>query len=221
MTARTADGRLGTAVDVDFCTSCQAFWFDQYESLQLSPAATLQLFRVIGEHAIARRHPLSLAAKCPRCGSHLVQTHDMQRNVRFQYLRCPHDHGRLTPFFDFLREKNFIRPLSPEQLAELRRNVQSVNCSNCGAPVDVAHASVCGHCGSPLSMLDVAQAERLIAQLQHADERNQHVDPALPMRLEQAKREVESAFAGLERAAAGPDLVAAGLEMLSRWLTGR
>ena len=61
----------------------------------------------------------------------------MQRATRFSYLHCPNDHGRLTTFFDFLREKDFIRPLTAEQLQELRQNVQTVNCSNCGAPIDV------------------------------------------------------------------------------------
>jgi hypothetical protein len=222
MTARTLDGQLGRAVDIDLCGPCQVFWFDQYENLQLTPRATLQLFRLIGEHAAAGRPPLPIAAKCPRCGSRLVPTHDMQRTVRFQYLRCPHDHGRLTAFFDFLREKDFIRPLSGEQIDALRRNVPTVNCSNCGGPIDLAHNSSCSHCGSPLSMLDVKQAERLIAQLQQADDGHRAIDPALPLRLEQARREVEAAFATFDHERSpGPDLVAAGLDMLARWLKSR
>jgi ribosomal protein S27AE len=219
MTTRTLDGQLGRAVDIDMCGPCQVFWFDQYENLQLTPRATLQLFHLIGEHAAAGRPSLSVTAKCPRCGSRLVTTHDMQRNVRFQYLRCPHDHGRLTAFFDFLREKDFIRPLSGEQIEALRRSVQAVNCSNCGAPVDLAHGSTCGHCGSPLSMLDVKQAERLIAQLQRADDGHRSIDPDLPLRLERARREVEAAFAKFDpERSPGPDLVAAGMDMLARWL---
>ena len=62
----------------------------------------------------------------------------MQRSTRFEYFRCPHDHGRLTTFFDFLKEKDFVRPLTPPQIAELRKNIQVVNCSNCGAPIDLA-----------------------------------------------------------------------------------
>lgn len=221
MTTQTLDGHLGRPVEVDICGTCQAFWFDQRESLQLTPHATLQLFRVVGERAGGSRQRLSAASKCPRCQSHLVQTQDMQRNVRFQYLRCPHDHGRLTAFFDFLREKDFIRPLSAEQIETLRRNVQSVNCSNCGAPIDLVHHSSCEHCGSPLSMLDLKQAERLIAQLQQADDVHRPIDPALPLRLEQARREVEAAFEGFEHDRwGGSDLVGAGLGMLTRWLKG-
>ena len=106
--------------------------------------------------------------KCPRCRSRLLDTQDMQRNTRFSYSRCPHGHGRFTTFFNFLREKDFVRPLSAAQLDELRQHVQTVNCSNCGAPIDLAHASSCGHCGSALSILDMQQAEKVVEQLRRA-----------------------------------------------------
>jgi Zn-finger nucleic acid-binding protein len=227
MTAQTLDGHQGRTVDIDICGACQAFWFDHYESLQLTPGATLRLFGAIGEQAAARQHALSVVAKCPRCQAHLSPTHDRQRNVGFQYFRCPNRHGRLITFVDFLREKNFIRPLSAEQVAELRKNLHSVNCSNCGGPIDLAKGTACGHCGSPISMLDMRQAEMLIAQLQQADSGSRALDPALPMRLEQARREVEAAFAGFERQpqwftdVSSTDLVTAGLGALARWLRSR
>ena len=148
----------------------------------------------------------------------------MQRNVGFQYRRCPHGHGRLTTWFDFLREKNFIRPLSPNQIADLRQNVTSVNCSNCGAPVDLTHTSTCAHCGSPLSVLDLHQAGELVAELQRAAAVRGEIDPDLPLRLERARREVEIAFATAIRPSRGSspsaetDLVGAGLALLARWL---
>lgn len=227
MTAQTLDGHQGRTVDIDICAPCQAFWFDHHESLQLTPGATLRLFRAIGEQAGARQHRPSVLAKCPRCHAHLSRTHDMQRNVGFQYLRCPNRHGRLITFFDFLREKNFIRPLSAAQLAELRKNIQTVNCSNCGAPVDLAKGSVCSHCSSPLSVLDLKQTESLIAHLQDAEAGAREVDPALPMRLKQARREVEAAFAEFERQpgwfsrASSTDLVTATLGAFARWLSSR
>lgn len=227
MTSQTLEGHTSAALDIDVCYSCQAFWFDRHESLQLSPASTLKLFRAIGDRAGERRGPVAATAKCPRCRSHLVPTHDAQRNVRFQYARCPHGHGRLTTFFDFLREKHFIRPMSAAQIAELRQHVQTVNCSNCGGPIDLAQRSDCAHCGSALSMLDLTHARDLVVQLQQADRAGRPVDPALPMRLEQARREVETAFAGFEReprwfegvSTSGP--VGAGLISLARWLKGR
>ena len=227
MTSQALDGHLGRSIELDVCAGCQAFWFDQHESIQLSPRATLQLFRVIGEQAAARRQALSAVAKCPRCHARLAPTHDKQRNVAFEYLRCPRGHGRFITFFDFLREKNFIRPLSAKQMEELRRNVQFVNCSNCGAPVDLGKGSACAHCGSPLSMLDMKRAETLVTTLQQADRSDRPIDPALPMRLEQARREVETAFAQFDKqpgwfhAVSSTDLVAASLGALAQWLKNR
>jgi len=224
MTAHTVEGQLGRPVTIDLCDPCQAIWFDPRESLQLTPGATLMLFRIIGEH-IAKPHALeSETAKCPRCRARLRRTQDMQRSTRFEYYRCPHDHGRLTTFFDFLKEKDFIRPLTPLQIAELRQNVQIVNCSNCGAPIDLARRADCGHCGSPLSMLDMQQAETLVARLREADRTDKPVDPALPLALARARREADEAFKGVPRDSAwnGDDLnlglVGAGLASLARWL---
>jgi hypothetical protein len=229
MREETFDGHLARPVVLDICLPCQSFWFDARESLTLTPGSTLALFRVIGEHA-ARPQPSGGGdtARCPRCRARLRRTRDMQRSTRFEYLRCPNHHGRLTTFFEFLKEKNFVRPLTPQQIAELRRSVQSVKCSNCGAPVDLSRASACGHCGSPLSMLDMQQAEALVAQLQQAESRaGRPVDPALPLELARARRETEAAFAGLPGDAAwiagvsSSDLVAAGLQSLARWLKDR
>jgi len=89
----------------------------------------------------------------------------------------------LTTFFDFLREKNFVRPLSPERLAELRRYAPSVNCSACGAPIDLARESACGHCQAPLSMLDPDQVHAVVRELQQAETRRTTVDPTFGVRL--------------------------------------
>lgn len=224
MTAQSLDGRNGHPIEIDFCAPCQVFWFDEHESLRLSPRATLTLFRLIGEQADQPRRALSPVLKCPRCTAHLRLTHDRQRNVPFQYQRCPHGHGRLTTHFDFLREKNVVRPLAAEQLEQLRTHVQNVNCSNCGGPVDLASGSTCTHCGSPLSIVDLGQADATIARLQQADNPSAEPDPLLPLRLAAARRDVERSFAELGRGAEHPagllsvDLVSAGLRVLSDWL---
>jgi hypothetical protein len=226
MQAEILDAHLGASVAIDLCLPCQLFWFDTRESLKLSPGSVLKLFRIIGDHALATRAPQAEKLVCPRCSIRLLLTHDQQRNTRFEYLRCPRDHGRLITFVDFLREKDFIRPLSSQQIEELRRNVQVVNCSNCGAPIDLAKGSSCAHCGSPLSMLDITQASALVAQL-HKSATAQPVDPALPLQLERARREVEAAFASFERT---PDwfghvsqggLLNASLSLFARWLGQR
>ena len=125
----------------------------------------------------------------------LLVTYDQQRNTQFQYLRCPRDHGRLITFVDFLREKDFIRPLSAQQIGELRRGVQVVNCSNCGASIDLTKHTACAHCGSALSMLDMKQAGALVSELRESEQQARSIDPALPLELERARREVEAAFA--------------------------
>lgn len=218
------DAHGGRPVAIDVCFPCQSFWFDMRESLALTPASTLSLFRTISDRSAKPTPTAAGLLKCPRCQGRLRPTKDMQRHMRFEYLSCPHGHGRLITFLEFLKEKDFVRALTPLQVAELRRNVQFVNCSNCGAPVDLAKSSACTHCGSPLSMLDMAQAERLIAQLQAADRSGQPVDPALPLNLERARRQTDASFEGLVRdvsfisdlSASG--LVFAGLHAVARWL---
>jgi len=228
MTPSSFDSHLGTPIVIDLCRACQVFWFDARESLRLAPGATLALFRLIGECAeTATPRPAPIAASCPRCGAALERVHDRQRNTAFQYLKCPAEHGRLTSFIDFLREKDFVRPLSAAQIDELRRHVQQVQCSSCGAAIDLSHQSACAHCGSPLSMLDLKQAGDLVAQLRAAESGRagaRAVDPALPMHLERARREVDAAFAAFEQEerwfadASSIGLVGAGLGAVARWL---
>lgn len=218
------DGHHGRSVAIDICHACQSFWFDARESITLTPGATLALFRVIGEKLTRPQHTNSELAKCPRCKGRLRRTQDMQRATRFEYLNCPNGHGRLISFFDFLREKDFIRPLTPQQIAELRQNVGSLNCANCGGPVDLSKGAACTHCGTPLSMLDMKQAEKLVAQLQKAEDRvHQPIDPALPIELLRARRETERAFEGIAdrelwfKDVMSTDLVGAGLTAVARW----
>ena len=226
MTTLTLDGHYGRSVVIDLCQTCQAFWFDGLESLQLDPASVLELFRKVGEAGGVARAPLSDNARCPRCDHQLLRTFDQQRQSKFEYRRCPGGHGRLTSFFNFLREKDFIRPLSAAQIEELRQNLRSINCSNCGAPVDLAKGTACAHCRSPLSMLDVGQAERLVAALREKSA-PRSVDPALPLSLERARRDVTTAFGAFERdpswytTASSAGLVNAAIGAFSRWLVDR
>ena len=83
-----------------------------------------------------------------------MATQDVQRSTRFSYWRCPHRHGRFTPFVQFLREKNFVRALSPAELATLKLHVRTVRCSGCGAPVDLGRDMVCRYCRGSVEALD-------------------------------------------------------------------
>ena len=168
MTSLALDARLGATLQIDLCSPCRAIWFDRYEDLRLMPGATLKVFGSISASSNASHQPLAKVLRCPRCVARLLLTHDLQRNTPFQYWRCDEGHGRLITFIDFLREKDFVRPLTPPQLAELRENVQTINCSNCGAAIDLVKDSVCSHCGSAVSMLDLKQMTRTIDQLKHA-----------------------------------------------------
>jgi hypothetical protein len=225
MQEETFDGHLGRSVIIDICHTCQSFWFDARESVALTPASTLALFRVIGEKLTRPQRSNADLARCPRCKGRLRRTQDMQRTTRFEYLNCPNGHGRSISFFDFLREKDFVRPLTTQQIAELQQNVGSVNCANCGGPVDLSKGAACSHCGTPLSMLDMKQAEKLVAQLQKAEDRaHQPIDPTLPIELLHARRETERAFAGIEDRelwftdVVSTDLLGASLTAVARWL---
>jgi hypothetical protein len=218
-TTLTLGSRFGRAISVESCSQCGTFWFDELESPQLSPGAILTLFGLIGDTA-ATPHPAPTVLRCPACSRHLLLTHDQQRRTTFEYWRCDADHGRLITFYNFLREKDFIKPLSPEQLQELRNNLQTVRCSSCGAPIDVMHTSSCTHCGTVLSLLDMHQAARLLTELRQAAA-PRPIDPALPLDLLKAARESEAnsalgADADWWKEAGSAGLVAAGLGALAR-----
>lgn len=222
MTAMTLDGHQGSPVSIDICSGCEAFWFDRHESLKLAPASTLKLMKLIGENSRSAKASFQQKMPCPRCSGTLSPTQDLQRNVRFNYWRCP-QHGRFIRFFEFLREKNFIRPLTAQQVKELRQHVQSVNCSNCGAPVNLAVGAACTHCKSPLSMLDMKQPEEVLRQLAEASV-PRPVDPALPLQLARARKDIEHSFGNFEselwwQDVSSSGLVQAGLGAVAKWLT--
>jgi Zn-finger nucleic acid-binding protein len=227
MEGATFDSHGGAPVHIDVCHACQAVWFDAQESPRLSPGATLQLFGIIGESTATPRAVTDAdIAKCPRCRGRLRLTHDRQRETPFSYLRCPNGHGRLTTFVDFLKEKNYVKALSAAELNRLRQQLQVVQCSTCGAPVELAQTSTCRHCGSPLSTLDLPHARAVVDELRQANARTtaHAVDPTLPLRLAQARREAELAFDDsdgnrlwLQDVTSG-GLVRAGLAAVARWL---
>jgi DNA-directed RNA polymerase subunit RPC12/RpoP len=141
-------------VALDFCFPCQVIWLDTLESQQLSPGGILQIFKTLHERQAPTRNTLPALLDCPRCQARLALTRDLQRTTHFTYFRCEFGHGRLTPFFQFLLEKNFVRPVTGAELADLKAKVRMIQCSNCGAPLDLAHDSACRYCGSPISILD-------------------------------------------------------------------
>jgi DNA-directed RNA polymerase subunit RPC12/RpoP/Zn-finger nucleic acid-binding protein len=217
----TLGGRLGLTVTVEVCPPCQAFWFDQHKDLQLSPGSTLELMKYIGEHSASPKPDLAQVLLCPRCGATLKLAHNIARNVRFIYWQCPNEHGHFIGFFEFLKEKNFIHPLSPGEIQHLRESIHAVNCSSCGASIDLQTSSVCPYCGSAISMLDLKEQQRMLAQLKQAAE-PKPVDPALPLKLTMVKAQTSALFQESDdewwEDARSGDLVQAGLNAVARWL---
>jgi hypothetical protein len=223
MVQRTLERNYGPPIDIDLCDACRGFWFDDQEILQLSPGATLELFRHIQQSATGARQPLGHAPACPRCHAPMPEAHDMQRNTRFSYFKCAEGHGRFLTYFQFLRAKNFVRTLTAREVEELRRHVRQVNCTNCGAPIDVGRDVACGFCRTPVSMLDPEQVSKAVALLQKAETGRQQVDPAWPLEVATERLRAERLFADTPEARArlafgtrgSPDLVAVGLQVLA------
>jgi hypothetical protein len=164
------------ASDVDLCDRCHALWFDPFESVRLTPAATLALFREVHGAAAPERRALPATLPCPRCRATLAPTHDLQRATRFTYWRCPKAHGRFTPFVQFLREKSFVRPLSAAEIERLKPHVRTVRCSGCGAAVDLSRDMVCRYCRAPIEALDPNAVAEAVATLARAEQRRSTLD---------------------------------------------
>lgn len=225
------DGHLGRSVVIDLCAGCNGIWFDGMESHQLTPGATLALFKQMGEAVAEANRPLGARKACPRCQAVLTSELDKQRATTFEAFRCPAGHGRYMTFGAFLRAKNFVRDLTPVEVAELRRHVQSVKCTGCGAAVDVREHSACAFCRAPIAMIDPDQLQRTIAALQDKEAMRpkpvpgkspMQVDPTLPLRLAQERLRSERVFADLaqhNRVSGGEawDLVDVGLTSIG-WI---
>ena len=232
MTALPLDAHYGAVIQLDACSGCHGLWVDGRESLRLTPGSTLRLFELIHDQRDAPRRPLAARLECARCTLRLLDTHDRQRDAPFRYWRCGRGHGRFITFFDFLREKSFVRPLSPAQLTELKTQVRSVNCSNCGAPVDLPTATTCGYCRTPLSTLDFGQVERMLTTLRDADQQRLEkesqravLEATLPLALARERRQVEQFFARVEQKpewtwSPTSDLVEAGISAVVGLLRG-
>jgi hypothetical protein len=210
MEAPSFERMYGRRLTIDVCHHCQCLWFDDQEFLQMTPGATLQLVASVAEDRSLTRQPWASPPRCPRCSRALAETHDLQRNTRFSYYRCPDGHGRFITYYQFLRAKNFVRPLSDEEVRELRARIQQINCANCGAPVDVERNAVCGHCRSPLAIVDPDQVRKTIQELKTAAEEKTGVDATLPLSLAMERLRAERVFAdspGSTRRPAAVDLL--------------
>ncbi len=176
MERRTFARKLDGGVEIDICFPCHAMWFDQFESAQLAPASIIQLFRDIHEHREDPARPLPDNLKCPRCAARLAFTQDIQRTNKITYYRCSSGHGRLTTFFQFLREKNFVRTVTQPEVVQLRAQVRQIRCSSCGGPVDLQKELACPYCHAPVSILDPEAVSRTLKELDGQERRTQSLD---------------------------------------------
>lgn len=225
MERRAFERRPQGRVDVDLCFGCRGIWFDSFESAALAPGAVIELFGVIHEGQGEAARPLGDALHCPACRGLLALTHDIQRTTRITYYRCARGDGRFTTFYQFLREKSFVRELAPMEVSRLRERVGQVRCSSCGAPVDLARDAVCGHCHMPLAILDADAVKKALAELAAAEASRQAVGVAPPAPAALAGRRMERRLATADSSGwdiwsghpaleTGVDLVSAAIDFL-------
>ena len=210
--------QLGEVI-LDLCFPCQGIWFDEFESVQITPGGIIELFRLIHERRDARRLPLRDPLHCPRCNEKLLHGLDVARpGGKFNYHRCLQKHGRFTTFAQFMIEKGFVRQLTAAEISQLAVKVASIRCSGCGAPVDIRKDHACTHCRSPIAILDPEAVERALARYQRAEVKRTTVDvdalgDAIVMReRDRSRRQRESKADALDSLDIG-DLLVSGVEM--------
>jgi hypothetical protein len=180
MTAYRLAGHYRNTVEVDVCMDCNAIWFDQYESTALSPDGTVALFELIHQRGgTATRAATKFGEKlrCVTCGEGMQLTHDQVKGTRFAYQACRKGHGRLTTFYNFLAEKQFVRELTKTERTKLAATVQQVRCSGCGAAVNLGKVDACEYCRAPVSVFDREAARKAI---EHYLLERQRPPPQLP-----------------------------------------
>ena len=208
-------------IALDFCFPCQLVWFDAHESTELAPGAVIEVFKAFDQHRTATRNALPELLDCPRCNARLALTRDLTRTAHFSYYRCEWGHGRLTPFVQFLLEKNFVRPLSGGELASLKSRVRNVQCSNCGAPIDLQKDTACPYCRSPLAILDPDAVAKALGALNSAEVQRKTIDvDRLADALTMRSQDIGTPFSGtvIGSHALSGDLVAAGISIVAALL---
>lgn len=212
-------------VRVDLCFGCGGIWFDRLGSVQLAPAAVISLFKEIYAHRDAARQPVARELACPRCADPLALASDLSKSGRFTYFRCPRGDGRFTPFYQFLREKQFVRSLNEAELQKVRSQVRQIRCSECGAPIDLEQSSQCKYCHAPVSFLDPDAIEKAMHMWSDAADRRKLAPEAVrnALRISQPPRPASTGsnlgiqmLTDLDTAETGLDLVSLGIHAIGR-----
>lgn len=160
-------------VEVDLCFDCHGIWFDQRESLKLSPGGVLALFERLHAHKDDPHSALKPSQACPRCHRRLVRGMDRTISGSYVVYRCPQHHGRFSTFSSFMIEKGFVRQLTLAEIRSLAAKVRTIHCGSCGAPVDLRKDHACPYCRSAFSLLDPKAVETAMARYQRSDQARQ------------------------------------------------
>lgn len=210
---------LGGEEWLDLCWRCQGIWFDAHESTQLAPASVVALFRQIHENREAAR-PVADILKCPRCVGRLAYRQDVTKSGRFAYYRCMAEHGRFTPFNQFMIEKGFVRALTNVEIAALKVQIQIVRCSSCGAPIDLRSDTACSHCRAPIAVLDAQAVEKALAAFGEAGKQmpvREH-DVVAELILQRERDREEQSRAGRPEKLDPADLIVSSIASIFKYL---
>lgn len=176
MDAEHFAGHYGRKVELDLCHHCNALWFDRMENLALTAGGVLALLQSMQAHYADDRVPMPKLKHCPRCESTLEQSRRRTKAIQYTVFDCVHGHGHFITFYELLREKDCIRPLRGEKLKALRKQLDVVACSSCGAPVDLHKTAACTHCSAPLALLDPDAMAETLERLAAEDDRQRNPD---------------------------------------------
>ena len=210
-------------VILDLCFHCHGIWFDEFESVQITPGGVVELFRLIHEHRDEQRLPLRDVLQCPRCDERLLHGLDVSKHGgRFNYHRCLQKHGRFTTFAQLMIEKGFVRQLTAAEIDDLASKVGTIRCTGCGAPVDIRHDHACRHCRAPISILDPQAVDKALDRLHQAEEVRSRRDvemlgDAIVMREREKSRFQREQRENFNQLDIG-DLIVSGVDLLSRIL---
>jgi len=201
-------------VELDLCFGCQGIWLDRWESQQIAPGGTIELFKLLHAHRDEMRQALASRLDCPRCSAKLQASHDMVKSGKFNYYRCQRDNGRFIVFAQFMIEKGFVRQMHQKEIEELATRIQIVYCSSCGAAVDIRRDSACSHCRAPIAILDPGAVEKALANYQQADAQREHLrthgDPMALAEMVMATERIERRYGDGSQEAPIGDLMLAG-----------
>ena len=149
MTVHSLPSVAGGQLEVDLCFACRGIWFDPLENLKLSPAAVVDLFKLLHAHRHEGATALPHKLACPHCHRALTQGFDVVKSGRYITHRCAQRHGRFSTFASFMIEKGFVRQLTTTEIDDMAQRLAVINCSNCGAPVDLRTDHACPHAVQP------------------------------------------------------------------------